>query len=678
MSPAKLQSTLQTALALHQQGRLPEAEKLYVQLRASWPRNFDVLHLSGALAYQQGRYKEALDLLTRALTISPASVPCTMRVGLAHVALGHAAKGEDFLRRVTLREPNNYDAWAGLAVALRQVGKIDEAIAAYEKVAAIDPRAAEPHAIIGGLINESQGPAAAIPHFERALQLNPKYAVAWCNLGIARIGQHNYGEAQRALDRAIEEDPTLVQAITARAIVAQQTYQLDAALTYFDRALALAPAHTEARSGKLLTLNYLSDLPPAAVFTEHRLFGQHSEPPNAPAVLLTPSQSTKRPLRVGIVSPDLRAHSIAYFLEPLLQHLNREDFEIFLYHNHAKVDFMSERLRVHARSWKNLVGQTDTAAEKILRADNLDIAIDLAGHTGFNRLACFAQRIAPVQMTYLGYPNTTGLKTMDFRFVDAITDPLGSDDEFYTEKRIRFSSCAWAFSPPKNSPSPARSEGTPFTFGSFNNPSKLSEATLSLWQRLLTRVPDARLLLKGTGLTEPVTGSVMEKKLQAVGIDVQRVDLLDRTPNLASHLEIYHRIDVALDPFPYHGTTTTCEALWMGVPLVTLRGDRHAARVGASLLTAVSHPEWIAESEEGYLEIAARLAADRSRLLRLRQTLRADLESSVLLDHAGQAARFGDALRACWQAACLGKVNTSISAFTSAILHETSVGHLTN
>jgi predicted O-linked N-acetylglucosamine transferase (SPINDLY family) len=333
-----------------------------------------------------------------------------------------------------------------------------------------------------------------------------------------------------------------------------------------------------------------------------------------------------------------------------LQHLDPTEYEIFLYHNHAKVDAVSERLRTQAKSWKNLVGQTNETATKILRADQLDIAIDLAGHTGFNRLASFAQRVAPVQVTYLGYPNTTGLKAMDFRFVDSVTDPEGVDDGYYTEKRIRFSECGWAFSPPAHAPEPARDGDATLTFGSFNNPAKLSSATLRVWGRLLKETPSARLLLKGTGLTNPETRGVMENKLQRAGIDLARVDFMDRTPNLASHLEIYHRVDVALDPFPYAGTTTTCEALWMGVPVVTLAGDRHAARVGASLLTAIGHPEWIARSEDEYLEIAKVLATDVARRDAMRASLRSEMSHSLLLNHRDQAKRFGAALRACWSA----------------------------
>lgn len=667
MAPAQFQKLLETALAHHQHGRLIEADKLYRQARAAQPHHFDVLHLSGTLAFQQGRYADALDLLTKALRLNPRSALCLMRLGLTQVALGNGAAGEAQLRQATKADPKLSDAWSGLAVALRSLGKLDESIAAHQKVAELNPKLAEPHAMMGGLVSETKGPAAAMPYFRRAIELEPHYAAAWCNLGISLLEQHQYAEAREALDRALQEDPKLVQAVVARGLVDQQTYRVESALTFLNRAIELAPAHAEARSGKLLTLNYLSEIDTATLSAEHRAFGEVLEKSRGSFVNLPAGRDPNKRLRIGFVSPDLRAHSIAYFLEPLLQHLDPAQFEVFLYHNHSKVDAMSERLRAHAKSWKNLVGQTNESATKILRADQLDLAIDLAGHTGFNRLACFAQRIAPVQVTYLGYPNTTGLSAMDFRLVDSVTDPEGADDAFYTEQRIRFSECAWAFSPPARAPEPARastdlsaganagasaglreSDAT-LTFGSFNNPAKLSTATLRVWSRLLQEIPEARLLLKGAGLTNPETRGVIEGKLRAAGVALARVEFLDRTPNLASHLEIYHRVDVALDPFPYAGTTTTCEALWMGVPVVTLSGDRHAARVGASLLKAVGHEEWIAKSEDEYVAIARRLAGDGERRRTIRESLRSEMSHSLLLDHPEQAKRFGEALRACWR-----------------------------
>lgn len=644
----QLQRQLQAALVHHQAGRLAEAERLYRQVRAAQPNNFDALHLSGTVAYQQSRYNDARDLLVRALRISPRSAPCSMRLGLTYAALGRQVEAEAQLLAATRLDPKLVDAWMGLGVTYRVLGKIPEAIACYERVTILQPMHAEAHDNIGGLKADTQGLAAGIPHFRQALAADPKHAAAWCNLGLALLGIDQFEEALASFDRALKANATLVQAQVGRALAYQQSYRLDQALQEYRGALASQPNHYEAHSGYLLTLNYRDDLDRSSLFQEHLAFAAAAESGAKPEVFHSSLQPDRR-LRVAFLSPDLRAHSVAYFLEPLLRHLDPAQFEILLYHDHFKVDAMSERLHGLARGWRNFVGQLNDVVEKTIRQDAPDIIVDLAGHTGLNRLPLLARRLAPVQISYLGYPNTTGLAAMDFRFVDAVTDPTDEDQRFHTEQLVRFSTCAWSYEPPASAPLPRLADKGQITFGSFNNPAKLSPTTLRLWARVLDAVPCSRLLLKGQGLDDALARSVIETKLREAGLDLARVQLLGRTSVLASHLELYHSVDVALDAFPYHGTTTTCEALWMGVPVVTLLGDRHASRVGASVLSAVGHSEWIASSPDHYVTIAAGLAGDAEHRARLRHQLRDDLRKSVLFDHAGQAARFGAALRACWR-----------------------------
>jgi predicted O-linked N-acetylglucosamine transferase (SPINDLY family) len=256
-------------------------------------------------------------------------------------------------------------------------------------------------------------------------------------------------------------------------------------------------------------------------------------------------------------------------------------------------------------------------------------------------------------MTYLGYPNTTGLPAIGYRLVDEMTDPTGEADSLATEKLLRFSPCAWAYEPPKDSPTPSMPEaGAPITFGSFNNFLKVSADTLSAWARLLERVPGSRLLIKSPYLEDSEVLASVREKLGAAGISTDRVELLGFFASPAEHLAAYSRVDVALDTFPYNGTTTTCEALWMGVPVVSLIGDRHASRVGLSLLTTVGHADWATENTEAYIEKAAALAHDRRKREALRQTLRQNVSQSSLLNHAEQAKLFEPALRQAWREWC--------------------------
>jgi protein O-GlcNAc transferase len=651
MNTAQLTRTLQTALAHHQAGRLDDAGKLYRQVRAASPKLFDALHLSGVLAYQQNRYAEAIDLLTRAHHADRKHAPCQMRIGLALAALGRHAEAESHYRGSLARDPRVPETWNNLAITLKALGRAAEAGDAYRKAITLKPDYYDAHDRLGALIADNDGLPAGIPHFRRCLELKPDYAPALCNLGLALLHEGKFDEAHACFTRALACDPALTQALVGRSLAWQQSYQLEAAATGYAEALVRDPAHHEARSARLLTLNYLDNRSRADVFSDHLAYGQVTAPANGHTPPSFAHDPAKKKLRLAFHSPDLRAHSVAYFLEPILRHLDRERFEIVLYHDHFQVDAISERLRAQATLWRNFVGQPHDLVERQIRTDAPDLLIDLAGHTGYNRLPVFARRVAPVQISYLGYPNTTGLPTMDFRLVDAITDPTDEDQRFHTEKLVRFAPTAWTYAPPISAPevSTERPADAPITFGSFNNFAKVSATTLALWSRILAAVPDSRILLKGHGLHQSEIASTLIPRLVAHAIDPARIELLGRTPDIATHLALYARMDVALDPFPYHGTTTTCEALWMGVPVVTLCGDRHAARVGASLLSAVGHPEWIAHTPDDYVSIASALAADQEKRRHHRRTLRDDLRRSSLLDHTAQARRFGDALIACWQ-----------------------------
>jgi predicted O-linked N-acetylglucosamine transferase (SPINDLY family) len=568
-----------------------------------------------------------------------------MRLGVALAAAGQHAEAVTQLRTVVEATPADAEAWNSLAFSLRAVGQNTEALAAYEKTVQLKPDYFDAIDRLGALVSDLKGLSAGIPYFRRAVALKPDYAGAWCNLGLALTFERKYKEPLNCFARALAIDPKLVPAQVGRGLVYQQSYRLKEALATYTDALKLQPENPEARTGKLLTLNYLSGLNRSEVFNEHVEFGRVLN--IEPAQIQSLGRSDGSRVRLAFLSPDLRTHSVAYFLEPILRYLNRAQFEVILYHDHFQVDAMSERLRGLADLWRNFVGQAHASVEATIRSDAPDILVDLAGHTGSNRLPVFARRVAPVQISYLGYPNTTGLREMDYRLTDAITDPDEEDQRFHTEKLIRFAPCAWAYLPPENAPAPVKPVTAEVTFGSFNNFAKASDDTLRLWGRVLAGVPDSRLLLKAHCLDDPELGEIVEGKLKLLGIDRSRIELLDRTPNLQSHLALYNRVDIALDTFPYHGTTTTCEALWMGMPVVTLVGDRHASRVSASLLTAAGHPDWIAHSEDEYARIAIELANDPTRRASLRSSLRDDLRRSLLLDHASHAAHFGAALLAC-------------------------------
>jgi predicted O-linked N-acetylglucosamine transferase (SPINDLY family) len=651
MSPSKLKLLLEGALAHHRAGRLAQAEAVYARIRAAAPANFDALQLSGVVAYQQGRNTDAAGLLRRALRLNPSSAVCEMRLGLALTGLGEFGQAEAHLRRALSRAPDMCEAWHHLGMVHRALGRAEEAVAAHRRAAELNPSFCEAHERLGVLLSQTRGAAEAIPHLRRVAELKPLDAGAEANLGVVLAQAGELSESISHLDRALAIDPSHSLALTGRALVLQESYRIGDAVETYGRAIAANPANHEARSGRLLALHYLDGVSREEAYAEHVSFGA-SVPP-APRHPRPPEREGAGRLRVGFLSPDLRLHSVAYFLEPLLAHLDPAEFEVHLYHDHFRVDAMSGRLRSRAAVWRHVAGLSHDAVEALVRSDALDILVDLAGHTGRNRLPIFRRRLAQAQVTYLGYPDTTGVPEMDFRLVDAVTDPQGDADRFHTEKLVRFAPTAWCYAPPADAPEAAPVPslgGAPVTFGCFNNTAKLSASTLQAWSRILRCVPDSRLLLKGKGLSSPVLAGPLLERFAEAGVAAERIELVERTAGLAAHLSLYSRVDVALDTFPYHGTTTTCEALWMGVPVVVLAGDRHASRVGASLLAAAGHPDWAASDWDGYVATAVRLAGDPGMLRASRSGLRADMLRSPLLDHRGQARRLGAALRECWEA----------------------------
>lgn len=666
MSHQDIQRLLQKGLALHKAGRFAVAETMYKQALRIAPGNFDAMHLCGVVVLQQNRHQEAITLLRNAQRANPRDASCAMRLGIALNATGRFSEAEQSLLTAIKFQPRLGEAWFHLAMVLRSLGRVAEALSAVEKSVQLKPDFAEARDLLGAITVMLKGYAAGEPHFRRAIQLAPKMALAWCNLGLTLNQLGRLGEAATALQNAIEIDPKMARAHAGLGVVWERQYRLRDAIVCYRKAIAADPTLPDSWSCLLLGLHYLPDISREELWKEHQAFGTaFALPGNDPAegpptssehLATSDSDHTNqpsRPLKVGILSPDLRAHSVAYFLEPLLANLDRSRFSIRVYYDYAVVDKMTEKLKSFVDSWESVAGMlSDTLASKI-RNDHLDVIIELSGHTGYNRLPIFAKRLAPVQVTYLGYPDTTGLSTMDYRLTDAFADPEGDSDRYHSEKLIRFAPTAWCYSPPDQAPPvappPCIASGGAPTFGCFNNIAKITDEILVHWAGLIRRVSNARLLLKGHGLGDETLKRAFLARLENAGLDSARVTLLERTNSLTEHLALYGKIDVALDTFPYHGTTTTCEALWMGVPVVTLAGDRHASRVGISLLNATGHPDLVAQSWEQYEELATSLAKQPEQLALLRATLRDQMKASPLLDHKTQATRFGAAILQMWK-----------------------------
>lgn len=628
LSPAKLQLLLQNGIAHHRAGRLAEAELSYRQARAAAPKNFDGWQLSGTVAYQLGRIADAVEWLGRAHRLDPRHAIGQMRYGLALLAAKRTDEAEKHLRNAVKVKPGLHEGWDHLAYCLKLQNRLDEAVGCHARVVAV----------------------------------KPDYAVGWYNYGLTLSLAGRFVDALACHDRALAADPNYHFARFGRAQALHQAERIPEALDEYARFIQLVPNQPEARSYRLFALHHVDGIEREALFAEHVAYGRAVGA--APTVEFANEPEPERKLRLAILSPDFRSHSCAYFIAPLLRHLDRAQFDLYLYHDHFLEDAMTARLRKMATVWRNFVSQPGPAVEKVIRDDAPDILIDLSGHVGMtSRLPLFARRLAPVQVTYLGYPDTTGVPAMDYRLTDALADPPGEADAFATEKLLRFAPTAWAYEPPPNSPEvepPPCTRCGHVTFGSFNTLGKITDRVLALWGRVLQAVPNARLVVKGRGLETPGVAARYQERLARCGLPVDRVDLVGRTAETNEHLALYGRVDVALDTFPYHGTTTTCEALWMGVPVVSLFGAHHMSRVGVSLLNAAGHPEWAVADEAAYVRIATELAGDPERLVGVRAALRNDLRRGPLLDHAVQSARFGECLRDCWRNWCAPATAASV------------------
>lgn len=418
----------------------------------------------------------------------------------------------------------------------------------------------------------------------------------------------------------------------------------------------LAPDDFTLQCTRMMFLNYDAERSREAIRDEHMAFGQTFDQalPLLGQAWQDRTCDPDRKLHIGFVSPDLGSHSVVYFLRPFLDVFDRDRFDVTAYASLPKEDALSDALKTLVTRWRNVFHLNDQSLADVIREDRVDILIDLAGLTKGTRLRAFTARPAPVQMTYIGYPNTTGLAAVDYRITDVITDPDGSDDD-YVETLIRLPDCFLCYAVPGHAPpvqpGPVESRGY-ITFGTFNNFAKINDQVLDLWGRILSAVPGSRLLAKSSSSCDPTGQQTIRSRLERHGIEPGRVQFADYVQSLEGHLALYHDIDIALDTFPYNGTTTTCEALWMGVPVVTLLGDRHAARVSASLLNAIRFPAGIAESPDDYV-LTAKLLAENPGLLKVtRRSLRNTMVQSPLCDNRKHTHMLETAFRTVWTTWC--------------------------
>ena len=615
-----LQPLLADALALHRAGELARAQAVYQQILSLDPEHADAMHLMGVLAQQRGDTGAAQQLIEQAIDLNGA------------VATYHA----------------------NLGAVLRERGRLEEAVGSYERALALDPALANAWSNLGSALRECGEPDRAVECCERALQLQPVFPQAWSNLGSVMADQGRLAAAASYYQKALAVSPDYPEALYNLGNVRMEQARHEEAIELYTRALALRSGYRAAFSNLLFCLNYHGGVTPQQVLDAHQLWDRRF----AGAITATHANNPDlgRKLRVGYVSPDFRRHSVAFFVEPLFEAFDAGSFEVFCYSQVAQPDAVTRRLQSLVPHWRDTTRMGDAEMAELIRADGIDILVDLAGHTAGNRLQVFSAKPAPVQINWLGYPHSTGLRAMDYRIVDAISDPPdGGVPSLTTEKLLRLAHGFLCYKPPPVAPKPCDPpllRNGYVTFGSFNNPSKLSIQAIEAWAQVLREVKGSRLLLKGKAFSDAATRDALVGQFGQRGIAAQRINILGMLDSVTDHLSLYNDMDIALDPFPYNGATTTCEALWMGVPVVCLMGDRHAARVGASLLTHIGRSEWVAASAKDYVGRAVQLAGDPAALMHWRSMLRDTMAGSRLCDKTAFAREMEANLRHAWTAWC--------------------------
>lgn len=553
--------------------------------------------------------------------------------------------------RAWLKEyPDDVAAAYLLGLSLTRMDRVEESLEHLRVAAEQEPPQSDCVVNYGDALFGSGRYVEGTQQMARATRYYPECGPAHAKLAFMLMRCGMLVDAMASCMRSMQLEPNRADVAAVFATCLTSLGRPEEADAWYEKAAGMDTFNYLVQGERAFHYNYLTEASRERALEEHLRYGDMVRWGVCGAEEVKTNLDPNRKLRVGLLSADLGDHPVARFMRAWLEHRNAEEYELYAYSNMAREDAFVDELRPSFTAWRRVRNMDDAAVDGLIRADGIDVLIDLSGLTGGSRLRVMAARPAPLQMTYLGYPNTTGMGEIDYRIVDDLTDPAGEADAFAAEKLLRMPAPFLCWTPPKDAPEVrGRDASAPFTFGSFNYPGKMSEFTLGLWRRVLEAVPGSRLLLKAKGFDEPKTMGSVQRRLAECGIDLARVEMRGFADGLASHMANYADVDVALDPYPYHGTTTTCEALWMGVPVVSLIGDRHVSRVGLTLLSAVGLPQMAARDPDHYVAIAAMLAARPGPLAALRASLRERMAGSALCDAPGFARKFEGVLRAAWR-----------------------------
>ena len=678
LAPDDQEILFKLACSLLESGNAAEAYPLFADFVARNPDQARGWATMGVCHAQRKRMDEAAPCFERALELAPDDANiCYRYAGFLRDNKQCAAALKYFLRAREL-DPGSLAYACDLGYCQALCGDVAAASATAEEAIKMVPSSHFPHLLMG-YIWIRRNSQKALYHFDKALELNPRAEGEI--VGLKALAQHFCGmvrDAETNFQRAIELCPRNPDYYMNYGNTLMVQARIPECLEKLGQTLRLRPDNYYAFSNVLLYSHYIPGATRDDLWQLFQDYDRRYARPLLPENLCFPNpRDPERRLRVGFVSCDFRTHSVAFFVEPLLRSHDRSRFEFFCYSSSATKDQYTGLLQGYVENWRDILPLSDAQTAEMVRRDGIDILVDLGGHTSDNRLLVFAHKPAPVQASWLGFPDTTGLSAIDYRISDPFADPP-EYDHMSAEKVVRLPGGFHCYCPFPNAPEivplPSAQSGR-ITFGSFNNYAKTSTEIAALWVMILNRVPGSRLMLKSLGLSDEQVSAGVRERFSRLGLDPERLVISPRTAAIYDHLDMYNQIDIALDTWPYNGTTTTFEALWMGVPIVSLIGATHASRVGASLLTNCGLQDLVCSSPEEYVAKAVGFAEHPEIIRKVRGNMRERLRLSPLLSEPWFTRKFEAALRGMWKEYCGEKdaVNACLRALPPYVPHSVAV-----
>lgn len=694
---------LAEAFQYHQAGELAHAQRYYEQALEIDPNNSTAWHYLGMVGFQGGKMDHAATCLQHAIRLSAHPAMSYTLLGRVRKASGDFEGAIKCYQKAVEMSPESVETHISLGIVLRHQGRLEEAAQCYQRALDNNAHSFEARNNLANVLHDLGHIAAATDHYEQAILLDPAAAEPRSNLAVLLHNQGRVGEAIAQFELAIRIKPGLIDAhiglgnalhgegqlelavrhyknalnISERQLGTQDTGgaverqrgavlnnlgsallklgDFELGLAHFEQALSVQPDHDDAITNLLMSANYREENRLGILERCQRIaktMSMHTKGLNGnEQAWVRRDRSPARPLRIGYVSPDFRRHSVAYFMEPVFAHHDRGNFSVYCYFNHTQSDVVTRRFKQYTDGWRDIAYSDDASVAALIVEDQIDILIDLAGRTNGHRLGVFKRKPAPIQMTYLGYPTLTAVPTMDYRITDKHVDP-DTETGLDSEQPLRLPASYFCYRPDPAAPDlcapPVLSRGY-ITFASFNNYVKVSPTVISAWVAILNTVPHSRMMLKAQAYGDESVRQRVLKEFERHGIARERIELLSTTSTVEEHLAHYQEVDISLDTYPYNGATTTCESLWMGVPVVTWRGETHASRMGASILTALDMAMFVAHSHEQYVAYAVRLAANPRELAPLRVALRGLIKRSPLRAEASHTGALEKLYRDSWR-----------------------------